>query len=119
MSCWSAKSVEDVGKGDDELGPLVHQPLPGGDVERRPDAFAPLRHIPRRVADVVRLQLEPPRQDESQRVHDRTRPRRSTTPFTPSTSSWLLPPNLACRSVVAQRNEPGVPQVILARPFQE
>ena len=31
----------------------------------------------------------------------------------------LLPPDLVCRFVIAQRNEPGVPQVVLARPLQE
>src|SRR5688572_7109863 len=57
--------VEDVGKSEDELGPLVHQWLLGGEVERRPGAFAPLRHVARCVADVVCLQLESPRQDET------------------------------------------------------
>src|SRR5438045_4031312 len=45
---------------------------------------------------------------------------RSHSQFTPyKPAQWLLPPNFACRFVVAQRDELGVPKVIFARPFQE
>jgi hypothetical protein len=32
---------------------------------------------------------------------------------------WLLPPDLACRFVLADRHEPGVPRMIFARPLEK
>src|SRR5439155_19761882 len=46
-------------------------------------------------------------------------PLKNAQPHSALRRPWLLPPNLAGRFVVAQRNEPGMPQMMFARPLQE